>query len=391
MRYLILFIFSIFVVLTGCQKDPVNAVAPDDQAESEVLLAKRFVPQGLTVMTRNVYVGTDVDVVLAANDPNEIPFLVAEAFGLLQFTDFPTRAELLVNEIEVAQPHLIGLQEISLIRYQSPGDLVIGGTMPAEAVLYDYLAILMEALNNRGLNYKVAGMVQNADVELPMIAGMDGDIPLFDDVRLTDFDVVLVRSDVNVISVRTGNYKVMLQVPAAGISVPRGYVITDVKIDGRKYCFVDTHLEPAPIPELLPIQLAQAQELVKKIHQCGKPIILVGDFNSVAPYGETYQFLMSQGYADAWIESNSTENGFTYGHDYNLINPDANFWERIDFIFVRNKQNADGIGPVVAEVVGDESENRAELPTGERLWPSDHGGVVAQLELPLESGTVASK
>lgn len=391
MRLLFLFMLSVLIVFTGCQKDPVNAVGLDDQADSKALLAKRSIPQGLTVMTRNVYVGTDVDVVLAASDPDEIPFLVAEAFGILQFTDFPVRAELLANEIGAAQPHLIGLQEISLIRYQSPGDLVIGGTIPAETVLYDYLAILLKTLHSRGLNYEVVGMVQNADVELPMFAGMDGENLLFDDVRLTDFDVVLVRSDVKVISVRTANYKVMLEVPAAGISVPRGYVIADVKIDGRKYCFVNTHLEPAPIAELLPIQLAQAQELVKKIHQCGKPVILVGDFNSVAPYGETYQFILSQGYADTWIESKPTENGFTYGHDYNLINPDVNFWERIDFIFVRNKLNAGGIGPVVAEVVGDEPENRAELPTGELLWPSDHGGLVAQLELPLGPGTVATK
>jgi hypothetical protein len=383
MRLIFLFMFSVLIVLTGCQKDPVNAVVPDKQAQNNILLSKDFIPQGVTVMTRNIYVGTDVDVVLGATDPSEIPGLVAEAFAVLEFTDFPARAELLVNEIEAVQPHLIGLQEISLIRHQSPGDMVIGGTIPAEEVLYDYLAILMEALQARGLNYEVAGMIQNADVELPMFAGMGPEGPLFDDVRLTDFDVVLVRSDVKVISVRTANYKAMLEVPAAGISVPRGYVIADVKIDKRKYCFVNTHLEQAD--QLLPIQMAQAQELLKKIHQWGKPIILVGDFNSVAPYGETYQFIMSQGYADAWLEANPNENGFTFGHDYNLVNQDVEFDERIDFVFVRNKHNAAGIGPVIAEVVGDEQENRTPpIPgIGLGLWPSDHGGVIAQLELPV--------
>jgi hypothetical protein len=233
----------VLAVLTGCKKDPANALVKEQQADNEVLLCKEFMPRGVTVMTRNVYVGTDVDVVLGAVNPNDIPFLVAEVFGVLQFTNFPARAEALANEIAAVQPHLIGLQEVSLIRHQSPGDLVIGGTIPAETVLYNYLEILMAALQAKGLNYQVAGMIQNADVELPMFAGMDGQNPLFDDIRLTDFDVVLARADVEVVNVRVANYKVMLEVPTAGISVPRGYVIADVKIDKRKYCFVNTHLE----------------------------------------------------------------------------------------------------------------------------------------------------
>jgi endonuclease/exonuclease/phosphatase family metal-dependent hydrolase len=379
LKTLFLFLFIIAMAITGCEKNVTDAPSATNGASpNDLLLCIKPQSNNLTIMTRNVYVGTDVDMVLAAEDINDIPFLVAEAFQMLLLTNFPARAEALANEIAAAQPHLIGLQEISTIRTQSPGDAVIGGTIPAETILYDYLQILMTVLQAKGLNYQVAGLIQNADVEMPMFAGMGPEGPLFDDVRLTDFDVVLARDDVRILHVRTGNYEVKLEVPTAGISVPRGYVIADVKVNRREYCFVNTHLEPAPVPELLPIQLAQAQELVKKIHRRGKPVILVGDFNSVAPDGETYQFILSKGCTDTWPATNPADNGYTYGHDLSLMNETAEFYERIDFVFLRDKRKCLSLIPVNAEVVGDEEENR----TAEGLWPSDHSGVVVQMDIP---------
>ena len=41
-----------------------------------------------------------------------------------------------------------------------------------------------------------------------------------------------------------------------------------------------------------------------------------------------------------------------------------------------------GIGPVSAFVVGDELDDRILTPLLELLWPSDHAGVVAELQLP---------
>ena len=100
----------------------------------------------VSVMTRNIYVGTDVDVILQAQDPTQIPVLVAQAFQTLINTNFPERAEALAKEIKKNKPHLIGLQEVSLIRLQSPGDAVDGGSIPAEDVVWDYLEILLTTL-----------------------------------------------------------------------------------------------------------------------------------------------------------------------------------------------------------------------------------------------------
>ena len=100
----------------------------------------------VSVMTRNIYVGTDVDVILQAQDPNQIPVLVAQAFQTLINTNFPERAEALAKEIKKNKPHLIGLQEVSLIRIQSPGDYMTGNSDQAEDVVWDYLEILMSIL-----------------------------------------------------------------------------------------------------------------------------------------------------------------------------------------------------------------------------------------------------
>ena len=80
---------------------------------------------------------------------------------------------------------------------------------------------------------------------------------------------------------------------------------------------------------------------------------------------------MSQGYKDAWLEKRwgAWQDGDTFGHDADLLNPVANFYERIDFVFYRNFEPRI---PVVV-ILGDEQFNRTESG----LWPSDHAGVAA--------------
>ncbi len=383
---------ALLLIIGGCAKQ--NPTAPQVSEYSEVetqsavsqITADRELssffrfPGAITVMTRNIYVGGDVDLVMGAPDPNQIPILVAQIFQQVQATNFPERAVSLAREIAATQPQIVGLQEVSLIRYQSPGDAVVGGTTPAVDTLYNYLGILLRALRANGAHYRVAGMIQDTDIELPMIVSQD---PLaFDDVRLTDFDVILVRKDVRVSEVIAQNYQVNLKIPGSGIVVLRGFVAIKAKIGHQAYRVVNTHLEPVSDPAILPIQLAQAQELLTFLQAETLPVIITGDFNSIAPDGETYQLVLSQGYTDIWTENflKHDPNGYTYGHDYNLLNPVANFYERIDFIFVRNESKffpKPVMGPVFAIVIGDEDFNRT--PSG--LWPSDHGGVVARFHL----------
>jgi len=361
--------------------------------ESQQILSKRShsFTEAIKVMTRNVYVGTDVDIILGAENPEDIPLLVTEAFQTLIATNFPERAEALAEEILESQPHLIGLQEVSLIRTQIPGDAAFGGTEQAEDVLMDYLEILTLTMQSYGLDYKVVGVVENADVEMPMVTGVTeaGEYE-FGDVRLTDYDVVLARSDVKVKKVKTGNYRARLEIPDIGLEIPRGYVRCKVEIDGTDYEFVNTHLEPADVGGYpLEVQVSQARELMSMLDHVKTPLILVGDFNSAAPKGKTYKIISKKDkFIDVWRQNELTDDtdGFTFGHDADLLNPDQHFWERIDYIFVRDRKKGHKrtkLSSVEAYVVGDEVGDKTS-PSG--LWPSDHGGVVASFEFTSKKG-----
>ena len=376
-NYLISLIILLFF-WTACEQEPLTPQYNQSRAytsdiESFDLMAQDRGRAGVRVMTRNIYIGTDVDVVLSAENPEDIPVLAAQALQVLIETNFPERAIALAKEIALTKPDLIGLQEVTTIRIQEPGDAIVGGTTPAEKVLINYLDVFMATLDALGLNYKVAGFVENADVELPYVAGVD---PLiFNDVRVTDYDIILVKEGHAVSNVESANYNINLIIPDLGAEILRGYVAADVQVGLKKFRFVITHLEPF----LLEVRLAQTSELLTLLANETLPLIVVGDFNTVAPVGETYQMMLSNGYIDTWNLNALSDDpdGFTFGHDPNLKNETANFDERIDYIFVGKKAGL--IDPVFSLVVGDEEFNRT--PSG--LWPSDHGGVVARLRFPV--------
>src|SRR4051812_8881776 len=100
----------------------------------------------LDVATFNLYVGADFASILALDpsDPayfNKLIAGVATAHSQALQSNFPARAEGVAEQIVRRGPDLVALQEVSLIRRQSPGDLIIGGTTPATDVELDYLAI----------------------------------------------------------------------------------------------------------------------------------------------------------------------------------------------------------------------------------------------------------
>ena len=378
MRNYFIFIFTIFtaLALVSCEKGTINsgpepiAVSPG----SEESLLKQFREQAdpgvIKVMTRNVYVGTSFDQILSATDQEMIPIYVAQAFEVLVNTDFESRARALAEEVKLIKPHLIGLQEISLIRYQSQGDFLEGNPVPATDVLYDYLEIYLNALQQAGLDYDVAVTGENIDIELPMFAGFndDGEV-ILDDVRLTDYDVILARSDVKTSEAVSKRY--YWELPANDlISIPSGYVAIKAQIGNQTYRFVNTHLDAGPVED---IRLGQAAELITDLAEETLPLILLGDFNTPAPENTTYQFMLNMGFNDVWLEKNQQYDcdGLTWGHDADLKNTEINFTERIDLVFYRNFDPV--VGPVV--ILGDEYHNRTE----DGLWPSDHAGIAAKL------------
>ena len=347
------FLFLILFVVSGCEKITDKVILPPKTTPTET--------QPLTVMTYNVYVGSSVEPLLSVENLGQVPGEVATVYNNVMASDFPGRAKAIAKTIQTHQPHIIGLQEMSLIRRQSPGDLIAGGTVSAEEVVLDYLQILMAALQAEGLNYQVAAQVENIDVEMPLFtdAGID-------DVRLTDYDVILARSDVEISRPMSANYESALTIEMLGLVVKRGYAAVDATVAGVTYRVVNTHLEAF----IEASRVAQTQELVDILSGETMPIILLGDFNTQAPDGTAYQMLLLAGYVDVW-QMDTEGTGFTCCQDKELQNAESALYERIDQIFLRNLQLPTS---VVTHTVGDKPTDR--LASG--LWPSDHAGVVAQ-------------
>jgi hypothetical protein len=348
--------------------------------------------ESIVVMTHNVYVGGYVDRILDAEDPTLIPFLVAQTFAEMESTNFNYRAEALADEIMRGKPHLVGLQEISTIYRQSPGDYLLGGTQPATDLVFDYLQILRDAIAARGLEYKVAGIIQNFDVEMPMFVGQDPEDPqCYDDVRLIDFDVILARNDVKISAKKEENYTDHINLMGI-IPILRGYVAVKAKVGHKNYWVANTHLEPDdPL-----VKQNQAMELITFLQKKKHPVIVIGDLNAPAPEDPTYQTFLANGYVDAWTRNLVTPKtpGFTNSSNPDpelgpiLRDPDRNLDQRIDLILVKSQIGICGyhfIGPVWAYVVGDELEDRIYFEYEDFypwLWPSDHAGVIALLWIP---------
>ena len=356
---IVFLLFGILLSLSGCER-MTPPMLPDTSAPEA---------ESLTVMTYNVYVGADMIPLLGITNLVEVPKAVAGLYDTVVASDFAGRAAGIASTIKVHQPHLIGLQEISLIRTQTPGDRLTGGE-PAEEVVLDFLEILMAALQAEGLNYRVAAKVENFDVEMPMSA--TGSLLAYDDVRLTDYDVILARDDVAVSRPTQMNYTAMLTVEELFISAPRGYVAVDATVGGVTYRVINTHLEALEESSVMAtVRVAQAEELVANLRDETLPIILLGDFNTAAPDGAAYKILLDAGYIDVW-EMDSEGTGNTCCQPELLQNETSELYVRIDQIFVRNM----GLpASVMTYTVGDTSAER--LASG--LWPSDHAGVVASL------------
>lgn len=326
----------------------------------------------LTVMTRNLYVGFDVGVVIAALASGNfltIITTVKSALDAARASDFHARANAIADEVAQSRPEVIGLQEVSLFRSQDPADFL---PIPNAAhVEIDFLEILLSALAARGQHYDPVAVIQNGDSEVP---GLRDDFTCCRDIRLTDHDVILARRGVvHVLDVQEANFATNLTIPlpTGPFPVLRGWVAIDAKIHGRVVRVVNTHLEAiAP-----PVQVAQALELIVGPAQTALPLILLGDFNSAADGTTTasYALLTAAGLADTWSIAHPGQTGYTCCQAADLTNPTSLLTERIDIVFARGDFKV-----LDSETFGDEPAER----TLSGLWPSDHAGVVSTVRLP---------
>ena len=311
------------------------------------------------VMTVNMDAGTDLGFMLYFLTTD--PMLGAQlTYQELAQSQIPERAGLVADTIAAEQPYLVSLQEATLWRTGPTAE-------SATDVLYDQLALLLSALASRGQYYQVAATQNLLDAAVPMSETLA--------LRFTDRDVILVRSDLpqsrlDLSNVRTGRYQATFEFE--GIPVPRGWMSVDVKMRGKQFRFVNTHLEtPYPgIPAATEIQVAQADELIGIMAATDLPVVLAGDFNANASAGpdqsDATVHILNTGYQDTWLAAHPGEPGYTwplFWEDFYAGSPVLPF-ERIDLIYARGLD------------ILDVRQTGLSAP-----WGSDHAGVTATVEI----------
>ncbi len=359
------------------------AAAPPPQANNT---------KTVTVMTRNLYLGADVAPVVAAalsGDPGALVLAVSEAWGNVQLTDFPARAEGIAREIATEKPDLVGLQEAELWRSQTPADGVMGN---AHHVEYDFVGILLEALEGRGLHYAVVAEEKGIDIELPgYLSEANLEIGLLSDIRLTEREVILARidpksSELKLSNPKTGHFVRNVEYPISTdftFVVRRGWASVDARTASERFRFVTTHLEADDEN----VREAQALEILAGPADTTLPVILVADANSNANGGLTsvaYNSFIAAGFTDAWFQAHPGEFVSTCCADALLLLsnglPASDDEGRIDLVLYRG---AGAFSTLGVDLLGNNPATDGVL-SGDGvtlIWPSDHAGVAAKLQI----------
>src|SRR4051794_14566753 len=199
----------------------------------------------ITVMTQNLYVGTPLNDAFGASTWPELVAAGSHAWANLLASDFPTRAAALADEMAGARPDVVGLQEVTLWRDQTPSDVMTQPTPNATHVAFDFLAILRGELSARGVPYTPLATSTNADVEFPRMDPGDADLV---DLRLTDRDVLMVRADLarRFGTPRDGHYTAQFSepFPTGPVTSTRGWTSIDYRPTPTTTVRVfNTHLE----------------------------------------------------------------------------------------------------------------------------------------------------
>ena len=354
------------LALAACSQGAVTVPVTPASLPEVALDRKAETDRDLVVYSQNVYVGTDVDAVLAS-PPDQVQTRLFAALGTFVATNWPERAAAMADEIRRMAPDVIALNEVTT--------LDVTGLEPYfQDTHVAFLPVLRAALAVRHLDYVVAGLIADTDANLNLAGPI---------LRLQDFDVVLVRRGLAISDVRTGNYAARFTAdlgPAGSFEVKRGWVALTASTGQRSVRFVTTHFEPRETA--LELQAAQAAELLSILNQSSDPVIIAGDLNTdpkepaaISPYHQ----LLAAGFLDSWLERNGPRmgTGFTCCQNADLRNPTSLLFKRIDFVMVRPDRHgrSSTLHPLDMSLFGDQLNER----TVNGLWPSDHAGLVATM------------
>jgi endonuclease/exonuclease/phosphatase family metal-dependent hydrolase len=346
----------------------------------------------ITVLTQNQHVGTDLRPVLTAPDQPTFQKAIRKALDEIGDNRFQLRALALAHQIVKAKADVVALQEVFDLRRNG---------VHAAGPYRDHLADTLAALKLLGGQYEVVARLQNMSATFPVDLDKNG--TLESQVKLTDYDVILVRKGLAATPVpfpakcarpsldgcQFQAVSIATQLPNGRVNRERGWVGVDVSVNGRAYRIVNTHVEEPDIePETGDLsrtfQAFQTTELITMLRQSeptGRTVIVLGDLAS-RPEDEAiligtlavvppHHQLRTNGFNDAVaLDPDRPVPGNTCCQAANLRNKKSQLARRVDHIFV----SATPV-QVHTDVLGDSPLERLLL----KRWPSDHGTVYARL------------
>jgi hypothetical protein len=327
-------------------------------------------PRTVTVATYNIYQGTELEHVLAAQTPLQLAIGVATDYANVIATNFPERAAALAAQIDRSGAALVGLQEVATWRTQVPSD---GAATPATHVTYDFLQILLDALEARGLHYSTVNVRTNFEAEAPGLFATG-----LMDVRLSEQTAIIARTDLPTDELKLSNPQshdfvahTVFPFFGAPFSVGGGWLSVDAKVRGKSFRFITTHMDPINVPTT--IRPAQAEQLLAAGGGDNPPLLIVGDTNS-EPGSVAYNDFITGGLTDTWLALHPNDLGYSCCQvpPDSIVNATSQLHNRVDLILA-----GQGLDPLSESLLGADPSSRT--PSG--LWASDHAGLSATFEL----------
>ncbi|MFU8840315.1 MAG: endonuclease/exonuclease/phosphatase family protein [Nitriliruptoraceae bacterium] len=388
----------------------------------------------LTVMARNLYLGSDVAIALDLLP--DMPAAAQFMWEQVAATDFDARVEVLAEEVVREQPAVIGLQEATRWRCR-------GGNLGRLEDVFDFTAGFLDATRRAGVPYVIAaadgGVAQQPGYRIPALPFLSRveDPATFQprfgtDVATCGFDLadaLLVREDLadRVVAAGGRAYRERYAVVPTVLVIDRGYAFADLALDGGTVRFVTTHLESLWDPDEVPHSVRQAGQLLDDLADTDTPVVLLGDLNADPrdPRGpdvpnpalqpeagepcppqvadpevgtaradcNAYWALVQGGFTDVGPDATDGAN-LTWGSDAELAGPDLRrldaalamgnpygLTDRLDFVLVRG-----GIEVVDARLIGN------VWPDSDELWacdaPTQQASARAAAERLVEAGVL---
>lgn len=384
-------------------------------------------PYDVTVMSRNIYLGSDVGVALELLP--DFPAAAQFMWDQVRATDFSKRAVRLAAEAAQERPELIGIQEATTWYCKKY-------PWSKSVTVFDFLEELIAATKQTGVGYSLAsangvnaynpGYSISAIPFLTKVKDPDRFIPLFgsDEVAcgFTIGDAILVRDDVASKVKQVGNteYEATYSIIPTLMTIYRGYTWLDLQVRDSLVRVISTHLESIWDEGKIPNSALQAEQLVADLRGAKMPLIVMGDFNADprdprsatepnpglqpvqsdtcptagAAKCNAYQTMIEAGFTNSSPAAKDPKY-YTWGAGALLDGPDPKrleaaqefgnqygFTDRLDYIFTRNIY-----ATVSSKLIGN------VYPDGSSIWEcgtkrcfaSDHAGLVATIELPRSS------